>query len=130
MKELRIARCSDEGKLLPIINEIFPSATPGFGENDVYFVAAIDGEDAGFLHLILHEKGVLLQGIGVREEFRKRGIGGSLLDNALEFAQEKNSDILLKVKPSNTDALNLYAKKGFTIKKLRDVYILEKKRFT
>jgi ribosomal protein S18 acetylase RimI-like enzyme len=130
MKELGIARCTDEKKLLPLINEIFPSATPGFGEKDVYFIATLEGEDAGFLHLVLRDKGVLLQGIGVREKFRKSGIGGELMDAALEFSDERGTDILLKVKPSNTDALNLYAKKGFTIKKLRDVYILEKKRFT
>lgn len=130
MKELRIARCKNAKRLLPLINGIFPSAAPGFGENDVYFIATLDGKDAGFLHLILHEKGVLLQGIGVVGEFRKSGIGGKLMDAALEFAQKKEADIMLKVKPSNTDALNLYAKKGFTIKKLRDVYILEKRRFT
>ncbi|MBN2121761.1 GNAT family N-acetyltransferase [Candidatus Micrarchaeota archaeon] len=128
MKALSIARCRSEKKLLALINEIFPSATPGFGENDVYFLATLDGEDAGFLHLILHSKGVLLQGIGVREKFRKKGIGGGLMDTALEFAQKENADILLKVKPSNTDALNLYAKKGFSIRKVTDAYVLHRKR--
>ncbi len=130
MKNLKIAKCGDGERLLKLILEIFPSADPAFEEEDVYFIATIGKEDAGFLHLILHEKGVLLQGIGVKKEFREGGIGSSLMDTAIQFAERTGSNILLKVKPENTAALNLYAKKGFTIKKLRDVYILEKKQFT
>jgi ribosomal protein S18 acetylase RimI-like enzyme len=130
MKGLRISECGDAERLLRMILEIFPSANPEFGEGNVYFMATFHGEDAGFLHLILDERAILLQGIGVRRKFRGRGIGDALMDKALEFAEDAEGGMLLKVKPENTAALNLYAKKGFTIKKVRDVYILEKKQFT
>lgn len=130
MKRLRIARCTEEKRLFGLIRGLFPSASPEFGEGNVYFLATLGGEDAGFLHLILHEKGVLLRGIGVKGKYRKAGIGGSLMDTAIGFAEGRGRDIMLKVKPENTDALNLYAKKGFTIKKLRGAYILERKRHT
>lgn len=115
--------------LASLIRELFPKAEPLFTENDVYFVAEEEGEAIGFAHLILKEGRTLLQGIGVKPEWRNRGIGGRLLDAAARFAERKGMDIFLKVKPTNP-ALNLYHKKGFMVKKIKDVYILEKKRMT
>lgn len=122
---VRRAEFSEE--LASLIRKLFPKSEPLFTEKDVYFVAEERGDIIGFVHLILKEKAILLQGIGVEPEWREHGVGSRLLDSAVRFCDKKKMDILLKVKPSNP-ALNLYHKKGFTLKKIRDVYILERKR--
>lgn len=127
MKETRIVRCTEEKRILTLINGLFPNARPGFSPEDVYFIAVFGDNDAGFLHLVLRKGRVLLQGVGVKPECRKKGIGGMLLDTALDFAQKRGEDILLKVKPDNVAALSLYAKKGFVLKRMKDVYVLQRK---
>ncbi len=122
---IRRAEFSEE--LASLIRRLFPKSEPLFTKDDVYFVAEEKGGIIGFVHLILKEKAVLLQGIGVEPEWRERGVGGRLLDSAVRFCDRKKMDMFLKVKPTNP-ALNLYHKKGFTLKKIRDVYVLERRR--
>ncbi|MFP3950062.1 MAG: GNAT family N-acetyltransferase [Candidatus Micrarchaeia archaeon] len=124
---ISIIRSKDRNRIFRIIHGIFPRANPSFSENSIYFLAVKKGEDAGFLHLVLDKKGILLQGLGVKREWREQGIGTALLETATEYAEKEGKDIFLKVKPENMAALNLYAKKAFTIKKLRDCYILQRK---
>lgn len=113
--------------LASLIRRLFPKSEPLFTDKDVYFVAEEKGNVMGFVHLILKENAILLQGIGVEPAWRGRGVGGRLLDSAVRFCDRKKMDIFLKVKPTNP-ALNLYHKKGFTLKKIRDVYVLERRR--
>ncbi|MEW5996685.1 MAG: GNAT family N-acetyltransferase [Candidatus Micrarchaeota archaeon] len=122
-----VKRAGFSEELASLIRKLFPKAEPLFTDKDVYFVAEEGGTIVGFVHLILKEKKILLQGIGVKPEWRERGAGGRLLDAAVRFCDRKGMDIFLKVKPANA-ALNLYNKKGFTLKKSGDVYILERKR--
>ena len=124
---MKIRRAEFSEELASFIRRLFPKSEPLFTENDVYFVAEEKGDIIGFVHLILRENAILLQGIGVGPEWRERGVGGRLLDSAVRFCDRKKMDILLKVKPENP-ALNLYHKKGFTLKKIQDLYILERKR--
>ncbi|MEM4272701.1 MAG: GNAT family N-acetyltransferase [Candidatus Bilamarchaeaceae archaeon] len=130
MKKIDVRKSTDERRIFRLVRKIFPKALPRFSENDFYFIAKAGGKDAGFAHLIKKNGKILLQGIGVVEGCRGKGIGGMLMDKVIDFANGEGMDILLKVKPSNCPALNLYEKKGFTIKKVRDTYILERKRFT
>jgi N-acetylglutamate synthase-like GNAT family acetyltransferase len=122
-----IRRAEFSEGLASLIRRLFPKSEPLFTEKDVYFVAEEKGDVIGFVHLILKENAILLQGLGVEPEWREHGVGGRLLDSAVRFCDRKRMDILLKVKPTNP-ALNLYHKKGFTLKKIQDVYILERKR--
>ena len=124
---ISIFRSKDRNRLFRIIRTIFPKANPSFSENNIYFLAVKKREDAGFLHLVLDEKGILLQGIGVKKAWREQGIGTKLIETAVEYAEAQGKEMLLKVNPENAAALNLYAKKAFTIKKLRDCYILQRK---
>lgn len=130
MKKIDIRKSVDEKRIFKLVRKIFPKATPGFSGNDFYFIAKSGAGDVGFIHLIKKRGKILLQGVGVVEKYRERGIGGMLVDKAIEFSIREKRDILLKVKPSNCPALNLYEKKGFTIKKVRDMYILERKQLT
>ncbi|MBD3389919.1 GNAT family N-acetyltransferase [Candidatus Micrarchaeota archaeon] len=124
---IRISRSKDRKRIFRIIHRIFPRANQSFSKNNLYFLAIKKGDDAGFLHLVLEKKEILLQGIGVKKEWRGQGIGTELLETAVEYAEAQGKDMLLKVRPENAAALNLYAKKAFTIKKLRDCYILQRK---
>ncbi len=112
--------------LCGLIRGLFPRAEPVFGEGHTYFVAEHEGEAVGFAHLL--EKGgkLILQGIGVKEGMRQRGIGGELLDCTVRHAESEGKHLYLKVKPGNP-AVKLYASRGFTIKKIKGAYILEKK---
>jgi ribosomal protein S18 acetylase RimI-like enzyme len=130
MKEIEIGKSADEKRIFKLVRRIFPKASPAFSENDFYFIAKAGGRDVGFIHLIKRKGRVLLQGVGVVKSCRERGIGGMLVDKAIEYATGEKMDILLKVRPTNCPALNLYEKKGFSIKKVRDSYILERKQFT
>lgn len=126
MRNIFIKKSKNEKRIFKIVIEIFPTASPSFSENDLYFLASKGQEVVGFAHLILLEDKVLFQGLGVKEEYRNKGIGGRLVDTVVNFSEKICKDIYLKVKPTNVEALNLYAKKGFTIKKLRNSYILQR----
>jgi ribosomal protein S18 acetylase RimI-like enzyme len=56
-----------------------------------------------------------LESIGVLPEHRGKGIGGALLDAVdREFDALGVRDVILGVLPGNTDAMRLYARRGFT----------------
>jgi ribosomal protein S18 acetylase RimI-like enzyme len=126
MKNIFIKKSTNQKRIFKIVSEIFPAASPSFSEKDIYFLALKGQEAVGFAHLILMEGRVLFQGLGVTEKYRENGIGGRLVDSVVNFSERLGRGIYLKVTPSNVAALNLYAKKGFTIKKLRDSYILQR----
>ncbi len=59
----------------------------------------------------------------VAEDFRRRGLGASLLGHLMEFAASMGaSEIFLEVRPSNAAALHLYRTHGFTQIGLRRAY--------
>ncbi|PCN50791.1 ribosomal-protein-alanine N-acetyltransferase [Candidatus Geothermarchaeota archaeon ex4572_27] len=62
--------------------------------------------------------------IAVLPEYRKRGIGTSLLKEAIKALKERwgCQDVYLEVRISNTPAINLYKKLGFTISYVRRGY--------
>ena len=66
--------------------------------------------------------------IAVRQAYRHRGIGESLLIELLNLAIEKGADIItLEVRKSNTTAQKLYTKYGFNNKGIRLGYYLDDK---
>jgi len=130
MKNAMIKKTRSKKRILKLIDEIFPKVSPNLEEGDIYFVAVFEKEDIGFLHLGQRRGKITLEGVGVKEEFRGEGLGNRFLDVAVALAERAEKDIILKVKPDNAVALNLYAKKGFTIKRLRNVYILQRKAYT
>jgi ribosomal protein S18 acetylase RimI-like enzyme len=81
-------------------------------ENQVRVVGWCDispMEREGFAH-----RGTL--GMGIHKDFRKRGIGSRLIDEAIDKAKERGLErIELEVFASNTPAITLYEKKGFVV---------------
>ena len=61
--------------------------------------------------------------IGIRKNHRRRGIGQMLLDAGIDLAKSCDAfAITLEVRRSNTEALSLYAKYGFTERGIRKNY--------
>ncbi len=53
--------------------------------------------------------------IYVRKDFRGRGFGSALLLQALKFAEENYSTVVLKTDARLKDAINLYRRNGFSV---------------
>jgi ribosomal-protein-alanine N-acetyltransferase len=64
--------------------------------------------------------------IGVRKNHRRQGIGQLMLEAAIKLARSCDAfAITLEVRRSNTEALSLYAKHGFTERGIRKNYYNE-----
>jgi [ribosomal protein S18]-alanine N-acetyltransferase len=87
------------------------------GDEDAHFVIAVeDGRVLGFC--VLHkasDEGELYQ-IAVDESAKRRGAGDMLMKDALDYARIHGLvSIYLEVRKSNTPAIKLYKKHGFTV---------------
>ena len=79
-----------------------------------FLVAVYDNTEIGYIgfHTVLDEGYVA--NIAVLPEFRRHGIAGVLLENAIEICREKSLAFLsLEVRKSNEKAISLYNKFGF-----------------
>lgn len=81
-----------------------------------FMVAVYDNKEVGYIgfHNILDEGYVA--NIAVLPEFRRCGVGGMLLENAVELCREKKLAFLsLEVRVSNENAIALYKKFDFEV---------------
>lgn len=91
--------------------------------NAVTFVAIENKQIVGFAnaHIILDEG--YLNNMAITESFRRKGIGGELLEHMVIHAKKKGAGFLsLEVRKSNKNAIKFYQKHGF-------VYVGERKSF-
>lgn len=87
------------------------------------FVSTEDGKVTGFIISTWILPDVEIQDIAVAKESRGRGIGKRLLQCLFKAAAEDGAErILLEVRKSNTPALSLYKKAGFTEDGIRPHY--------
>lgn len=88
-----------------------------------YFVVEVDNEIVGYgglWHII--DEGHITN-IGVKEEFRGRGLGGKILEALIYYCRIKNiKSMTLEVRKSNIIAQNLYKKYGFVDCGIRPKY--------
>lgn len=90
---------------------------------DFYFIAFMNGEAAGYIRLkedesdvaeIKKHKGIELKRIYVSKEYHSQKIGAKLMNFALDFAAEKNYELIwLGVWEHNEKAKAFYKKFGF-----------------
>jgi ribosomal-protein-alanine N-acetyltransferase len=83
-------------------------------DSTVFFVAKIEEKIVGYggMYTVLNEGYVT--NIGVLPQFRRKGIGKSLVEKLLDYSKEKNLEFLtLEVRVSNKAATNLYKSFGF-----------------
>ena len=82
----------------------------------IFVLKAVEGEKLlGFIEAELLEAGVArINGLTVKEEFRGKGTATLLLDGMLALLKKKKMRrVMLLVKQGNSEAKNLYQKKGF-----------------
>ena len=91
------------------------------------FVAEEDGEVIGFAHVVLikakkvpclkPETSLYLQDLVVTAEYRSRGIGTILLNEAKKYGKDNGADFFrTQVFPQNTDGMRFYERNGFSTK--------------
>ena len=87
------------------------------GREDGLFLLAVEGEEdrlAGFCILRRAADEAELYQLAVREDCRRQGIGGVLLDRALLHCRMRGvASVFLEVRRSNGAAIHLYKKRGF-----------------
>ena len=91
--------------------------------NDFYFIAFVEGVPAGYMRLkedyddlisIKKYKAIALKRIYVLQEYQHANVGTTLMNYALQFAAEKNYQVLwLGVYEENKKAKNFYNKFEF-----------------
>ncbi len=82
--------------------------------NAVFYVARRDGRVAGYagMHCVAGE--CYMDNVAVFPEFRRQGAAAALLNALVEEAQRRGGEFLsLEVRPSNVQAVKLYAGIGF-----------------
>ncbi len=89
-------------------------------DNSVFGACAEDGQLIGILGLIREDRikrahSASLVGMHVSPPFRRQGIGGMLLDHAIQFARQLGGikTLKLSVMTTNQDATRLYRARGF-----------------
>ena len=84
----------------------------------IYFIAEVDGDVAGQCFVRRDTPGSELSHIGifsilVDKKYRKRGIGGKLLDSAIKASRHRFEILHLRVFKTNLIAKHLYRSRGF-----------------
>ena len=78
------------------------------------FVAAVDGEVVGSVHIDVHRFGFGEIGMAVAREWRGRGVGSALLAAAIDWSRgQALHKLSLSVFPHNAAGIALYRKFGF-----------------
>ena len=91
-----------------------------------FIVAEAGGTIAGYAVAWNVSGEIQLNNIAVREEFRRRGIGRSLLGHIIEILSPfKPEKILLEVNEKNAAARGFYRKMGFAETGVRKKYYLD-----
>jgi ribosomal-protein-alanine N-acetyltransferase len=132
--EIRIAKKEELPDLLALENlcfkeETFHKKQLGYlllKAKSLVLVASADDKIIGSMIVLLREN--ILQAriysLNVHPSYRRMGIGGLLMDAALEFLKERGfRKFTLEAGINNTAARNLYESKGFSVDKiLRNYY--------
>lgn len=80
-------------------------------------VAALDGKITGYLCIRMILDLISLMNLTVSPEFRRMGIASMLLNDAIQGLRplKPGAEITLEVRESNTSAIRLYEKHGFSV---------------
>lgn len=91
-------------------------------DNNVIFCAKIDKVIVGYIYCrfdsdcngpMLHQE-ALIDGLYVKNEYRRRGIASNLIAHAKKWVKDKNiENLYINVLEGNMESMNLYYKNGF-----------------
>ncbi|WP_159902114.1 GNAT family N-acetyltransferase [Salinirussus salinus] len=94
-------------------------------ESRIFFVATVDGEVVGWVHLKHPESAKLAHTaeltVGVLEEYRGNSIGSHLLERGLEWGQSQGFERIYNSIPStNEDAIEFLEGRGWEVEAVRE----------
>lgn len=88
-----------------------------------YYIAEDEGIPVGFAGVWCIYETAEVSRIAVRQDMRKRGIGGALLSMLIEKAKRSGCErVMLEVRDGNDSAQRLYSRSGFKETALRKNY--------
>lgn len=94
-------------------------------DNFISYMAEINGEIIGKIHICINDNEGFIYGVGVIPDFRGKGYGREILNSALNILKYKNVDnIFIEVARSNKKALGLYESCGFEEISVMDYYVV------
>jgi ribosomal protein S18 acetylase RimI-like enzyme len=111
----------DRSRLLPILEESFEGLYLWHARRTLQGIEVVraartlEGEDAGLamLKMVSEDAGYVYY-VAVPPRFRRRGIGGALLDDALSyFARRGARDVYASVEEDNIGSNTLFGSRGF-----------------
>lgn len=127
---------------LPFLKELEQSTFPEFQQsssaalkrsinslNQEVFIAESEKKaPLASMVLFVFKKSIRLYSIAVHPEIRKEGLGGVLLNYAIDYAKQYQKDrLFLEVDAANQELVDWYLKKGFQItEKINDYYKIGK----
>ena len=77
-------------------------------------VRSVRGSVEGYASAWMVDREVRINNVAVREDSRRRGLGQALMRHLMDLGRMSGCTVAtLEVRPSNSPALNLYAKLGF-----------------
>jgi ribosomal-protein-alanine acetyltransferase len=93
----------------------YPEIKEQAGTEGFFYLVSADGDEVeGYIGFLVSGDSADIYSLAVKKECEGKGIGGKLLEKALEFGKEKGvKTFFLEVRPSNTRALTLYIGHGF-----------------
>ena len=111
----------DRARLLPILEESFEGVYLWHARRTLQSIEVVraartqEGEDAGLIMLKMLAKGAgYVYYVAVPPRFRRRGIGGRLLDDALSRLEgEGVRDVYASVEEDNLESKTLFGSRGF-----------------
>lgn len=111
---------AEREKLLPILEESFEGlylwhARRTLQKIDVVKAARLDGEDAGLVMLkVLAEGAGYVYYVAVQPNFRRKGVGGRLLDEGIAlFSSRGLLEVYASVEEDNEGSKALFGSRGF-----------------
>jgi ribosomal protein S18 acetylase RimI-like enzyme len=113
---------AERARLLPILDESFEGMYLWHARRTLQGIEVVraattaDGQDAGLLMLkMLDEEGAgYIYYVAVPPRFRRRGIGGRLLDDAIAyFGKREARDVYASIEDDNVESKALFGSRGF-----------------
>ena len=82
-------------------------------DSDILFVAYDKKVPIGYTSLIITEMGIYVYQIAIKKEYQQRGIGSSMMQMTLDFADSNNMDVSAHVRDYNSNSLKMFTRLGF-----------------
>lgn len=118
---LRLMRTEDAGPLSPIASAEWVRKKVGTGELSPWTIVRRENDEVcGFCGFFIHPvKGTTL-GYGILPTLRGQGIATEAADAALTWAETRDIDVYVSIRPPNPASVRVLEKLGLT---LRDHYV-------